>query len=65
ADKVKEVKASTKKGELEKLQLELLKIKLDALESAAREGKISPEILDAELKSLEARIAMLEKFIEK
>jgi putative ABC transport system ATP-binding protein len=65
ADKVKEVKASTKKGELEKLQLELLKIKLDALESAAMEGKISPEILDAELKSLEARIARLEKFIEK
>lgn len=65
AEKIREVKASTSRGELEKVQLELLWIKLDALESAARQGKIAPDVLDAELKSLEARISRLEKFVER
>ncbi|ABL79170.1 ABC transporter ATP-binding protein [Thermofilum pendens] len=62
ADKVKELKSSAGYGSFAKVQLDLLKIKLEALEAAAKQGKIPPEVLEGELKSLEARISKLEKY---
>lgn len=63
ADKVKELKSSASYGSLAKVQLDLLKIKLEALEAAAKQGKIPPEVLEGELRSLEARISKLEKYV--
>lgn len=61
-DIVRELKTSGSSEDIRKLQVEMLKIKLEALERAIRENTVNPEILEAEISSLERRVSKLEKY---
>ncbi|MGC8835952.1 MAG: ABC transporter ATP-binding protein, partial [Infirmifilum sp.] len=58
---VKEIKSSGSSGDIKKIQLEMLKLKLEALERALKEDRIDPTLIEAEVNSLEHRINKLEK----
>jgi len=58
---VKEIKSSGSSGDIKKIQLEMLKLKLEALERALKEDRIDPTLIEAEVNSLEHRINRLEK----
>ncbi|MEZ0346813.1 MAG: ATP-binding cassette domain-containing protein [Infirmifilum sp.] len=61
-DIVRELKTSSNAEDIKKLQIELLKVKLEALERAAKEKRVDHSLLEAEVSSLERRISKLEKY---
>ncbi|MEM0377040.1 MAG: ABC transporter ATP-binding protein [Thermofilum sp.] len=63
ADRIRELKSGFDTRDLRALQLSILRVKLDALEKVAAKGVADSRALEAELKSLERRIARLEKLL--
>jgi len=61
-DIIRELKAGSESEDIRKTQISILRTKLEALERAAKVGRIDPLLLEAEIKALERRISRLEKY---
>ncbi|UNQ73896.1 ABC transporter ATP-binding protein [Infirmifilum sp. NZ] len=61
-DIIRELKAGGESEDIRKTQISILRTKLEALERAAKVGRIDQLLLEAEIKALERRISRLEKY---
>ncbi len=61
-DMIRELKTASSLEDVRKTQISILRLKVEALERALKEGRVDLGILEAEIKSLERRIERLEAY---